>query len=243
MERKTLKFESLYPNVFKNLTENLKLLNERPITFDIDAVTQATYVLALNTASRRLRKIIHRDELTSYWELTNIVQKNGYSKDEALKIALSAWNNDIVYLNSPKMSGISTLFKFLSEINYPYKFVSSRPKEFLNATRMYFQQNFPWIDRDNIILGRNDGEHGGDFKARILSELGTALHVEDALDEAKIIAESTCSKVLIVPQPWNESDRLDNANIKYLGHFYENNDSWPVIKFLASEEAKNFLNS
>lgn len=243
MERQPVKFENLYPNVFKNLSENLKLLNGQLITFDIDGVTQATYTLALNGVSHKFNKAIHRDDLTSYWELVNIAQNNGYGPEKAWEVAKSAWNKDGVYLNSPDMPGISTLFRFLTEVGQPYKFVSSRPKEFLEVTKIFFEKTFPWIDTNNIILGRNEDEHGGDFKARMLNELGAVLHIEDALDEAKTIVDSTKAKVLVVSQPWNESGRFDNSNVKYLGHYYENRYSWPVIKFLASDEAKRFLSS
>lgn len=243
MERPSVKFENLYPNVYRKVSENLKLLDGQLITFDIDAVTQATYMLALNGVSHKFGKAIHRDELVSYWELTNIAQKNGCGPEEALQVALSAWNNDHVYVDSPDMPGISPLFRFLTEAGQPYKFVSSRPKEFLNVTKIFFEKTFPWIDTNNIILGRNEGEHGGDFKARMLNELGAVLHIEDALDEAKTIVDSTKAKVLIVPQPWNESGRFDNSNVKYLGHYYDNKYSWPLIKFLASDEAREFLSS
>jgi len=229
------------PHLLNSVSENLKFLEGRPVGIDIDAVTQATYILALKRASQSLGKVILKEHLTTYWELAKIVQKNGISEDKAMDFSKDAWNNYEVYRKAPEMLGIRTLLEVFNEIKVPYLFISSRPIEFEDVTREWFKKRFSWIPGENIILGRKEGVHGGDFKAQTIQEFGVRLHIEDATEEAQIIVQKTGAHVLMVPQPWNRTEIFDHPRIKYLGDFAQVNGSWPVLKFLASREAKQFL--
>lgn len=234
-------YREKYPHVFTNLTENLKLL-DGIVSFDIDAVTQATYVLALNKVSHDLGKVVHKEDLTTYWELANIVAKEKeLDQAPAMEYAKGVWNSAEVYSNAPEMHGVTHLFKMLNEAEIPHVFISSRPIEFYDDTRKWFAQKFPWIDPENIILGRKEGMAGGDFKSGMVNKLGVALHIEDAVEEAKIIVQETSAHVLIIPQPWNDDGRFIHPRIKYLGKSSYSNGSWPVIRFLSSSQAKDFL--
>ncbi len=241
MERPPLQFKDRYPRIYSRLSENIRLLNGGTVSFDIDAVTQATWSIALTGVSHKIGKSLAINDLVTYWELKNIVKNHGFDEAAALQVALTAWNNENVYLNSPTMPGISTLLRMFNEIGVSYKFISSRPTEFADVTKVFFNKAFPWVDPKNIILGRKDGEHGGDFKARMIKELGVVLHVEDALEEARVIIRDTNAKVLVVPQPWNENGRFEDPKIKYLGHHAEGKYSWTVLRFLAGNEVRSFL--
>ena len=234
-------FAERYPNVFNSLKENLKLLNGGVIGIDIDAVTQATYILALNKISHTLRKNIQKEDLVTYWELAKIAKNNGVDPDKAMELARSAWNDDEVYANAPAMPGIKSFLHMLNEASAPYLFISSRPTEHLGATREWFRKELPWVKPENIILGRKEGMAGGDFKSSMVNKLGVALHIEDAVEEAKIIVQETSAHVLIVPQPWNDDGRFVHPRIKYLGRSSYSNGSWPVIRFLSGSQAKDFL--
>jgi hypothetical protein len=111
----------------------------------------------------------------------------------------------------------------------------------LEATREWFARELPWVKPENIILGRKEGMAGGDFKSDMINRFGVALHIEDAVEEAKTIAQETRARVLIVPQPWNDHDRFLHPRIKYLGESSCSNGSWSVIRFLSSPQAKDFL--
>lgn len=241
-------YKERYPNVFETFSENMKLLNGKAVGIDIDAVTQATYILALNKASYDIGKIIQRDDLKTYWELAEIAKKNGIAPEKAKDFALSAWNNDYVYSNAPVMPGIKDLLQMFDEASVQYLHISSRPVEFLDTTRNFFKNNFPFKNADkylseNIILGRIDGVSGGVFKAEMINKYNVGLFIEDATEEAEIIVKNTNAKVIIVPQPWNETERFEHPRIKYLGSYKESNGSWSVLKFLASSEANKFLNN
>ena len=96
------------PHLLNSVEESLSFLNGRSVGIDIDAVTQATYILALRKVSKTFGKVISKDHLKTYWELVNIVQKNGISADEALGYAKGAWNNEEVFGNAPEIAeGVS----------------------------------------------------------------------------------------------------------------------------------------
>lgn len=225
------------------IAENLKVLKGSAVGIDIDAVTQATFILALNHASHNLRKVILKEKLTGYWELANIARANGISDDKALEFAKNAWNRNDVYLKSPAMPGITTLMEIFNCVDIPYFFISSRPVEFLETTHEWFTRTFPWVKEENIVLGRPEGVSGGVFKAAEIRKRKILLHLEDALEEASVIVDKTPAGVLVVPQPWNASERIDNPRIKQLGPYSDTDGVWPVIRFLASREAKAFLNN
>lgn len=231
------------PHLFSKVSENLKLLNGGSVGIDIDAVTQATFYLALNRVSHQLGKVIQKKELITYWELANIAKKNGILEHEAMKFATGAWNSDDVYLNAPVMPGISTLLEFFNEIGIPHVFISSRPMEFEDTTDKWFEKTLPKEKIESIILGRKEGTSGGEFKADMINKYRVALHIEDATEEAEIIVKKTNACVLIVPQPWNEKERFEHPRIKYLQDYSKKEGSWPALYFLASEEARDFLGS
>jgi len=230
------------------VAENLKSLNGNPIGIDIDGVTQATYFLALNHAAHNLKMIKPPlvKNLIGYWELINIVQANGMSdRDQATKYAKALWNNDNVYLRSPAMLGITTLLKIFNEVHLPYIFISSRPVEFLSVTQEWFAQTLPWVKSEDVILGRPEEVSGGYFKAAMITKHRVLLHIEDGLEEAQEIVEKTPAGVIIVPQPWNIGQRINHPRIKqFRPQEYEvTKGIWPVIKFLASSDARTFLQS
>ena len=230
-----------YTNVFANVSENLSYLNSGTVSLDIDAVTQATYVLALNKVGHILGKAVHKEQLITYWELANIARLNGIPEDKTMDFARSAWNDENVYLNAPVMPGILTLLNIFNEVGTPYIFISSRPAEFEEVTKKWFSQNIPFVKSESIILGRQEGVSGGDFKSRMIKEFGVVLHIEDAVEEAVKIVEATPAKIIIVPQPWNEARTIQHPRIKYLGNHIETKGVWPVVRYLASNEARNFL--
>lgn len=225
------------------IAENLKVLKDSAVSIDIDAVTQATFILALNHASHELKKVVLKEKLTDYWELANIARANGVSDEKALGFAKNAWNRHDVYLNSPTMPGIATLLEIFNGIDIPYFFISSRPVEFLKTTHAWFAKMFPRVKEENIVLGRPEGVSGGVFKSAEIRKRRILLHLEDALEEASIIVDKTPAGVLVIPQPWNVSEKTDNPRIKQLGPYSDTAGVWPVIRFLASHEAKEFLNN
>lgn len=231
------------PNVLSAVSENLKLLNGGVVGIDIDAVTQATDIVALKNVSRELGKVILKEDITSYWELAKIGVANGMSEQEAMSFARRAWNQHEVYANSPPVPGIKTLLDIFDQTDTDYIFISSRPIEFEQTTRDWFKKTFPWVESRNIILGRKEHFGAGDFKAKVITERGIKLHIEDALEEALVIADVARVPVIIVPQPWNIREKVDNPRIKHLKEYSDTSGVWPVLKFLVSSEAKNFLNS
>lgn len=241
MERDPFLMSEKYPVVFNRISENLKFLNGGMVSLDIDAVTQKTYALALNNASHFLGKNISVEEVNKYWGLIDIAVKNGINKEDAQIFARTAWNNHQVYSYSPIMEGSLNLLRIFNEACVPYMFISSRPTEFKADTKRWFENNLPWVDPNSIIVERFGSADGGAYKADIINKYGIVLHIEDALEEAKTIVEETGSKVIVVPQPWNDHDQFIHPNIKYLGKFDYSEGTYPVIKFLASDSAKDFL--
>ena len=141
------------PHIFSKVSENLKLLRGGSIGIDIDAVTQATFYLALNRVSHQLRKVTDKSELITYWEFANIGKRNGIPEHEAMEFARGAWNNEEVYSNAPLMPGISTLLELFREMNVPHFFISSRPVKFADTTYKWFEKTLPQEKIENIILG------------------------------------------------------------------------------------------
>lgn len=233
-----------YPNIFNSVKENLQGL-QGIVSFDIDAVTQKTYTLALNNASHKFGKYIDINELKTYWALADITQKHlGTSADESMVIAISLWNNDYVYGESPLMPGILNLLTMFNEAKIPYIFISSRPAEFLETTKKYFEKNLPFVNPENIIMTRVNPNPGGAYKAAMIDKYGVGLHIEDSFEEAKSIVGATPARVIMIPQPWNDHDRFEHARIKYLGSFVDPSvGSYPLLKFLGSLDAREFLHN
>lgn len=231
-------------SIERKIAENLELLNGRGVAFDIDAVTQATYVLALRGVSERFGRVVSKEELVDYWYLAKIAMQHGIPQAESLEFARGAWNRHDVYLNSPPMPGIGTVLEVFAKAGVFPKFISSRPEEFLDTSREWFKNTFPgMVKPEDIILGRKEGMSGGQFKSDMAKKYGIGLFVEDAPEEAIAIAESGV-RVLIVPQPWNIQQKIDHPNVKHLGEYLDSMDgSWPILRFLLSQEAKSFLAS
>jgi hypothetical protein len=237
-------FVEKFPLIANLIAENLQALDGGMIGIDIDAVTQATYTLALRNVSRRLglQSVIPKERLTSYWELVKIAQHYGIAEDEALEYARSSWNDHEVYQNSPAMPGIRSLLEIFRYVQIPHIFISSRPPEFLETTQIWFGMTFPWINLESIILGRAEGMSGGEFKTGAVKKYGVVLHLEDAPEEAIPIVEQTSARVILVPQPWNLQEEISHPQIKTLTrHYSEVAGVWPVLRFLASPEARDFL--
>lgn len=230
-----------YPNVINSFKDNLAYLNGGLLSMDLDAVVQATYVKALNHASHGLKKVIDKNQLISYWELDNISRINGIPAEKSLEFTKGVYNRYDVYRSSPQMPGIKSLLEILNEIEVPYVFISSRPPEFIDATRSWFAEIFPWVPPENIILGRREGMTGGEFKSGVINNWNVVLHIEDATEEANEIVRNTPAKVLMVPQPWNVDEIIEDPKVKYLGPYTDTSGVWPVIRFLSSNEAKLFL--
>ena len=240
MERERYNPSEKYPFTFKNISENLKLLKGGLVSFDIDAVTQQTSDLSLKKASHILKKYITISDIVKYWGLKDIAAKNGMNEKEALEFSLYCWNDHSVYSGSPVLPGTLTLLRLFEEARIPYMFISSRPTEFKLTTKRWFEKNLPWVDPKNIIVERVGAAFGGSYKSDMINKYGVVLHIEDAVEEARAIAQETSAKVIIVPQPWNQSGRFFHPNIKYLGEF-RYSGTFPLIKFLASDNAKDFL--
>ncbi|MEJ2441723.1 MAG: hypothetical protein P8Y06_02275, partial [Patescibacteria group bacterium] len=107
-----------------------------------------------------------------------------------------------------------------------------------------FEEEIPWVKSKDIILGREEGMFGGDFKALSVDEFNVGLHIEDAIEEAMAVAEKTDAYVLVVPQPWNigeEGRKINHPRIKHLGDYFGLAGTWPVLRFLVSKEAAEFF--
>src|SRR4030042_2457549 len=231
------------PHLLNVVSENLNFLNGRSVGIDIDAVTQATYILALRNVSRAFGKVVLKEEIKTYWGLVDIVEKNGVSKDRSLDYAKEAWNNNEVYSKSPEMPGIRALLEVFNEIKVPYKFFSARPPGFKSVTKSFFKEKFPWVPNKNIILGRKEGVSGGLFKALMIKKHNVGLFIEDAPEEAEEIVKYAQIPVLIVPQPWNAQENITHPMIRLLGKYSERDGTWPVLRFLAGKDAKSFFDS
>jgi len=227
-------FIERFSPIINPIAENLKVL-DGIIGLDIDAVTQATYIRALAKVSRELglRSVIAKERITDYWGLVKIIQHYGVSEEAAWKLARGAWNTESVFLESPPMPGISSLLKIFRDLEMPYVFISSRPAEFLNVTQTWFAKTFPWVNPENIILGRK--------KPEVVKEYNVGLHLEDSAEEALAIVRESSAKVILIPQPWNLSDDTFHPQIERVGPYSQLAGVWPAIRFLASHGAKDFL--
>ncbi|OGM11487.1 hypothetical protein A2Z22_00355 [Candidatus Woesebacteria bacterium RBG_16_34_12] len=232
------------PIISAAVGENLKILKGGLVGLDIDAVTQATIYKALDYASLKLNRTIVMDELTDYWKLASMAIKNGMSEEEAYSFAKIAFNRNEVYQFSPRVPGIASLLKIFRDLEIPHVSISSRPSEFLDITKKWFFENFPWIDPKNIIMDRPRGMPGGDYKASVIEKEGVLLHIDDALEEVEIIVDKTRACILMPSLPWNIHKEVNHPRIKKVGNVSISNSPnvWPVISFLASSEAKQFLN-
>lgn len=231
-----------HPLLTKSIKENLSFLNGRKVSLDIDAVTQASYILALRNVSQELKKVITKEMLTTYWQLAKIAEENGVPKEKSLAFAQGAWNRHDVYLNAPPMPGVTALLETFDDNQIPYLFISSRPVEFTETTVEWFAKTFPQVKSENIILGRKKEMGGGEFKADMAKKYNVGFHIEDAMEEAIVIAEAGVP-VILVPQPWNEQEVPTHPRIKHLGAHSHSDGSWPAVRFLRSKEAKEFFAS
>ncbi len=229
-----------YKYVGNAIERNLSFLNGRTVSFDLDGVTQATYLNVLSLVSHEFKKPYNHEHLTTYWELVNIARANGIPEDQCLDYMKSTWNQYDVYRNSPEIAGISTLLKILKDIQVPVVFISSRPMEFLEVTKEWFADKFAWIDPENIHIKRPDIVTGEAYKPAMVEAYNVGLHIEDAPDEANAVASQTTAKVLLVPQQWNRLATIESPNVKILEQG-KASGVWSVIRFLASSDANAFL--
>lgn len=99
----------------------------------------------------------------------------------------------------------------------------------------------PWVNPANIILGRKEGMSAAEFKSSMVTKCNVRLHVEDSFEDALGIVQETNCKVLLVPQPWNLSEVTDDPRIRFLRPYSETSGVWPVLRFLASNDAALFI--
>src|SRR3989344_960606 len=123
-----------HPLLTNSIRENLSFLSGRKVSLDIDAVTQASDILALRNVSQELKKVITKEMLTTYWQMAKIAEDNGVPKERSLAFAQGVWNRHDVYLNAPPMLGVTTLLEAFDDSEIPYLFISSRPVEFTETT-------------------------------------------------------------------------------------------------------------
>lgn len=229
------------PHLISAVSENLRLI-DGAIGIDIDGVVQASSVLALRNASERVKQVILRDHVTSYWELVNVGKQHGMTDLEAIEFATSSYNNHDVYLNAPLMAGIKPFLEILQIIKKPHLFGSARPVEFAQTTKDMFARKLPWIKPESIFLGRKEWMSGGEYKSSLINNYGIGLYIEDSIAEANEMARRTDALILLVPQPWNKNEKIENTKrVHRLGEYDENAESWPILRFLATREARKFL--
>ncbi len=195
----------------------------------------------MSVVSRKGFDETRKEELVTYWELVEICKKEGVDPSKAHDFAKGLWNNRNVYRDAPEVPGSKSLLRILKAIEQPIIFVSSRPDVFIDTTNTWFNSTFPWIGNKDIYLGRQHSQEGGVYKSGVIQALNVQLHFEDALEEAKDIISSTEAKVIIVPQPWNLVCDFESQKMKTFSSYSADAGMWPVIRFLASPEAAEFL--
>ncbi|HLE48559.1 MAG TPA: hypothetical protein VI819_00795 [Patescibacteria group bacterium] len=238
-------YKERYPLTTGNISENLLLIESGKISFDIDAVAQGTFVKALNNASHIFKKVIFKSDLKTYWELDKIARANGIAESDSMRFTKSLWNTHDTYADSPKVYGFDSMLRMVNEISKSedlnYYFISSRPPEFLETTQNWFLQKYPFVNTENIKLGRPKGMSGGIYKSMMINQFDIGLHFEDVVDEALEIVKYTNCKVIIVPQPWNINELTESPRIKRLDTYSYFSGVWPVLRFLSSPQARQFL--
>jgi len=228
------------PAIRNKISRNLEKLGvPLKISFDIDGVVQATFQQALLWASHRLKNSIDLEQLVTYWGLNEISRKFRLSEKDAHDSTRNAFNREEVFLNSPPLPGARSILGIFQELGIPYVFISSRPADFLEATGNWFAKEFPWIDRNNIFLRREEGESGGSFKSRVIVSQGVLLHFDDSMEDAQEIVRRTQAKIVIVPQPRNRYITLEpeehSTRILNLRFNSKKTNLWAAMEFLTSD--------
>ncbi len=202
----------LFPELGTRLIEGLlierieranEVLKTRGISTDIDSTELATEMTAIADFNA-----VHGTE----YRLEDLRESRyamvEWSKDlpgvkDPLKHAIGYWNNPVTLPYLPPTPGSQILFRYLHEQKISVQRVTARPGFTARATKLWYRFNAPWVDESLIHV--QEGENiNSQFKYdKIAKELKVGYHLEDAVEEAEIIAELGII-VGLVPQPWNE---------------------------------------
>jgi uncharacterized HAD superfamily protein len=118
-----------------------------------------------------------------------------------MRISNDIWYHrpDILFKAKPKPGAIA-LTKELTQRRNKFQIVTSRPKIFAESTYQWYEENMPWISRDQINIRTTDEMTGEIFKTWTIStsRLGIDVFFEDSVEQAKYITTYTNAIVVLL---------------------------------------------
>lgn len=223
----------LFVNQVNRINQEVK---ERGMTTDLDSTYFMSEKIAVDNFNRNhISDDAYKKTVLDLRDRYGMVQwLEELGEADSLEKAIGYWNNPKQLTHLPLTPGTKELFYYLHTIEIPVGRVTARPGRVAAATRLYFELNEPHIDQ-SLIYVQDEDIIDPKFKIGvILDVLGSGVHLEDAPEEAEVVAKEGVV-VGLFPQAWNEGYKPKSHNIVTLDQVSENG---PRVLSLDMEEFK-----
>ncbi|MBL7036331.1 hypothetical protein ISR94_00595 [Candidatus Microgenomates bacterium] len=193
--------ERLLVEKFSRLNNLLKRLN---VGTDIDGVEIDSASSALRVINRESGTNYGTKDITSYWTLIELLQRDLKKIENHREYAMALWNSKESLQSAQPNPGALIISKFLTSegVDRIHR-ITSRPTYTTELTYEWYRNKMPWVDRNLIHIHKDEADVNSVFKTEKIGELKIQLFFEDSFEHAEDIVRNTNAKVVLVPKPWN----------------------------------------
>lgn len=216
----------------ERIPQFIEILRNKIVSFDVDGVIADTKDLVVRTYNERFNDDKRPSDITDFFSVSKWIEEKGKSEQEALGLSMSIWNDMTVLSESKPLEGAWLLCRYLLDEQVDIRFITSRPSFTRDWTFSWFEEWFPWVDKQKIHMGENNDLQMNFKKVKVL-EL-SSFHFEDAWQHAEDIAQSGDVYVVLVRQPWNSGYSTDNPKIIVPGEIPDTPELFVSYAALAS---------
>lgn len=167
------------------------------ISLDIDGVLTDVDLMVIKLFNKRFRTSYGLKDLDDWNVVSYWAKKQGLSDKDATALLNSYWyETPEIHRNALIMPGAFCLAKQLSESPLVDLYIrtSRHEKDFGKPTRLWFDENLPFIDHQKIVF---------DNKVEEIIKINPDIHIEDSPKDAEEIIKKTKAFVIMVPFPYN----------------------------------------
>ncbi|OGM20156.1 hypothetical protein A2863_00850 [Candidatus Woesebacteria bacterium RIFCSPHIGHO2_01_FULL_38_9b] len=178
---------------------------------DIDSSEVMSERMAVDLFNLDLGQSRSPQELTDRYLMVHWIEELNLG-DDPLKKAIGYWNdiNNIPYMKPNP--GAYRLYTYLHLVGIDIPRLTARPAWTRDSTLEYYRRNSPWVVEKDLLYISDNNIIDPEAKVKSAVELGLGAFIEDALEEAYLLADKGILTGL-VPQSWNNRKYTDHTNV------------------------------
>ncbi len=167
------------------------------ITLDTDGVLTDVDLIIIKLFNKKFGTNYQLKDLIDWNIVYKWAKKEGLSDEKATALQSSYWyETPEIHRNARIMSGAFSLARKLSESPLVDLHIRTSRQEdkFKEPTRLWFNENLPFIDHKIITVGNKVDE---------IIKINPDIHIEDSPKDAETIINNTKAYVIMVPYAYN----------------------------------------